>query len=60
MSKRTKFKNFGTYNSTKRADIMLERFQKHAPMELFIKARKPAGKYYTRYTIRGVVRKGSK
>lgn len=60
MGTRTRFKNFGTYKSSRRADKMLERFQKHAPMELFIKEWKPTGKHTTRYTIRGVVKRGSK
>ena len=60
LTQRTRFKNYGTYNNLRKAEEMLERFQKHAPMKLFIKERKPTGKYYTRYTVRGVLRKGSK
>ncbi len=60
ITRRTRFKNYGTYNTLRKAEEMLERFQKHAPMQLFIKERKQSGKYYTRYTVRGVERKGSK
>ena len=61
ITKRTRFRCFGTYNTERKAQEMLERYQKaHPQWSLYIKERTWSGKYKKRYSVMTVVRKGSK